>query len=348
MALLILYLTIAVGVSFLCSILEAVFLSITPFYVEMISPKNETGKLLRKLKNKPDKSISAILILNTFAHTIGAAGVGAQALNVFGPKWETLTAFVLTLIILYFSEILPKTIGTIYWRNLARFTAYAIKYLIVITSPFIFISKIFTRKLHYVNKVTREEIASMAELGEKEGVLRTFESHLIDNMLSLKKFKAKDILSPRSVVFSLDGNLKINQISSSKEIVPHSRIPVYENELDNVIGLVFSKTLLQELAIGDASQKISELAVPVFRVNENIPVFKLLRLFISRKEHMFVVTDQYQQMVGIVTLEDAIETLLGMEIMDEMDTVEDMQELAKQKADQWRESSEQIKKKSDS
>lgn len=345
MALLILYLSLALFISFLCSILEAVYLSITPFYVEVVSTDRSLGQKLKKLKETPEQSLSAILILNTFAHTIGAAGVGAQSVKVFGERWEALTAVVLTLIILYFSEILPKTLGTLYWRKLVVFSTHVIGWLIVITTPFLWISNLFGHKKKLKSSVTREEIECIAELGEKEGVLVPFESDLIENLLSLKKFKAKDILSPKSVVFSLNGNLKINQISSAKDIVPHSRIPVFEGNPENIVGLVFSKTLLQELAIGDGSQRIKNLAVDIFRVNENIPVIKLIHLFITRKEHMFLVTDQYEQMLGIVTLEDAIETLLGVEIVDEMDVEEDMQELARRRADEWREAYEKLKQK---
>jgi len=323
MGLLFFYLTLALFVSFLCSILEAVLLSITPTYIASLDGDSRFKQMLNELKTDIDTSISSILILNTIAHTMGAAGVGAEAVRIFGIQWQSLIAVILTLLILYFSEIIPKTIGATYWRELTKPTAYIIKFLTQILFPFLWFSSLITQHLKkdFDNTPTRDEIAAMAEIGEESGILEEEESQLIENLLNLKNILVKDILTPRSVVFALNSEKDIGGVLQNDNLYIYSRIPVFENTVDNIAGMVFAKSVLKF-----ASQKqqvhapLKNLMNPIYRVPESMPVYFLLDHFIKRKEHLFLVHDAYRQYSGIVTLEDALETLLGREIIDEADT----------------------------
>ena len=334
MTLLIIYLVIAIGVSFLCSVLEAVLLSITPSYVESVAQKHpERGKILSGVKNRLDQSISSILIVNTFAHTMGAAGVGAQAASVFGTRWETLIAILLTLAILYFSEIIPKTIGATFWRQLAVPAAHTIHWLIKLVYPLIWVSTLITKIFKKNNKdeISREEIIALASLGHKMGSLVSQENEYLTNVLKLREIKTKQILTPRSVMHSLEESLTVSQAIEHEKTKQFSRIPVYKGDQDNITGLVSNRELLLGDREGKSDLEISHFSKPITRVSENLPVQQLLDLFIRKKEHLFLVEDEYGQTAGIVTLEDAIETMLGREIVDETDTVEDLQKLAKGK-----------------
>lgn len=350
MGLLFFYLSLALFVSFLCSILEAVLLSTTPSYIASLDDDSKFKKTLEALKNDIDTSISSILILNTIAHTMGAAGVGAEAVRIFGIEWQSLIAVVLTLLILYFSEIIPKTIGANYWRELAKPTTYIIKFLTRILLPLLWISSLITQRLknHDHQGPTRDEIAAMAEIGEESGILEEKEGQLIENLLKLKQVYVKDILTPRSVVFTLDGNKSIDSALAKDDLYIFSRIPVYERDevknSRNITGLVFARDILKSVSLKEHSESpIKSIMQPIHRIPESMPVYFLLDQFINRKEHLFLVHDSYRQYVGIVTLEDALETLLGREIVDEADKVADMQQYALEKAALWK---KQFEKKS--
>ena len=332
MTLLITYLVIAIGISFICSVLEAVLLSITPSYVQSIASKHpKKGKLLIQIKSRLDQSISSVLILNTFAHTMGAAGVGAQAASIFGARWETLIAVLLTLVILYFSEIIPKTIGATYWRQLAIPAAHTIYWLIKLVYPLIWVATLITKffKKNDSQKISREEIIALASLGHQMGSLVNQENEYLANILRLREVKAEQILTPRSVIHSLDASNTIIEALSYEKSKQFTRIPVYENDPDNIIGLVINRELLFGERDGGSDSNISRFIKPITRVSDVLPVPQLLDMFIKRREHMFLVEDKYGQTAGIVTLEDAIETMLGREILDETDTIEDMQKFAK-------------------
>lgn len=335
MSLLILYLTLCVCLSFVCSILEAVILSIPPSFVETYSRQGgASGKILKHLKENIDTSVGSILVLNTFANTMGAAGVGAEVEKVFGSQWQTIFAMGLTLTILYCSEILPKTIGAVYWKKLLTPAVYTIFFFTKITAPFLVIARFITRvfRSESTHAMSREEIIAMAEMGERSGTLQSKESDLIENLLELKNYRARDILTPRSVVFALDSEATIREVIELDGLYMHSRIPVYEGNLDNVIGMVMSQTILEESIEGNHDLKVHQVMKPMFAVSENLPVLRLIDVFVKRKEHLFLVRDGYGQTAGVVSLEDAIETLLGVEILDEMDEVADMQQFAKDKA----------------
>lgn len=334
MELLILFFLLAVGISFLCSILEAVLLSTTPAFIQVQLNQNRRGAaLLKKNKEEIDRSISAILTVNTFAHTIGASGVGAEAMVIFGEEYMLIISAVLTLAILYLSEIVPKVIGATHWQKLAIPAAYLVRMLVIITYPLLLISSLITRffRKETMQKTSREEIRAISELGSEEGILDEQESDIIENVLDLRTARVKDILTPRSVIFALQSDTTIDQFFDIDDYDNFSRIPIYNETIDAITGVVLLRHILMEKQNGNGQKTLSEIALPIFTIHENIPVSKALEVFIKRREHIFVVKDRYDQTQGVVTLEDAIETLLGVEIMDEFDDVEDMQELAKLK-----------------
>ena len=334
MSLLLTYLAIAIGVSFLCSVLEAVLLSITPSYVESISAKHPNrGKTLYRIRDRLDQSIASILILNTFAHTMGAAGVGSEAAKIFGVHWETIIAVILTLVILYFSEIIPKTIGATYWRQLAMPASNIIYWLIKLVYPLILVSELITKSFRKdkTQEVSREEIIALASLGHQMGSLISQENEYLTNVLKLREIKTEEILTPRSVMHCLDANSTISEALSYKETKQFTRIPIYNDNSDNIIGLVINRDLLFKEREGKSNLQLHTFAKPITRVSENLPVQQLLDMFIRKREHMFLVEDEYGQTAGIVTLEDAIETMLGREILDETDKIGDLQQYAKGK-----------------
>lgn len=338
MTLLIIYLSIAIFISFLCSVLEAVLLSSTNSYIESLS-KDHNESLVNKLKSLKaniDKPISSILTVNTFAHTMGAAGVGAQAHILFGEEWQAAVAFVVTLLILYLSEILPKTIGALYWKKLLAPAAHIISFMVTITTPFTWVSSFLTNyisknKKHQSN-FSRDEIMAVVAMGEREGTILSKESDLIENLLKLKNIKAKDIMTPRSVVFALPASTTIEEAVEDDRMYIHSRIPVYRDTLDDVIGIVFNQRILEESNEDNDKITLESISHEVHMVSENIPVPNLIDMFVKKKTHLFIVFDSYGQTSGVVTLEDAIETLLGVEIVDEMDEIEDMQVFAKDRS----------------
>ena len=339
MTLLFLYLFLALFFSTLCSILEATVLSSTPSYIESMDKNSYSQKsidLVKEMKGDIDKSISAILTLNTFAHTMGAAGVGAQAAIVFGEQWQSLVAFILTLLVLYITEIYPKTYAALYWKRFLVPTAYTISFLIKVTYPFIWLGAKITNYIQKNKKeeanFSKDEIMALVNLSEKEGSIHSKESDFIENLFKLKSIKAKDIMTPRSVVFALEKNTSIKDAVKYDKTDVYSRIPVYDTVVDNILGVVFNKTILSERVKKSKKKKLEDIMLPVYKVSENLPISILLDMFLRRKSHLFIVQDSYGQTSGVVTLEDALETLLGVEIVDEMDLVTDMQEFAKTKS----------------
>jgi len=333
MSYLILFFLLSVGISFLCSILESVLLSTQMSFISLLEKESPTtGKLLRSHKEDINVSIASVLILNTIANTLGAAAVGAQAAKLFGDGAVMYVSVVLTFAILYISEIIPKTIGAIYWKQLAPMAAHLIKFFIFITYPIILTTLFITNKISSGNedvKTTKDELLESMLISEDEGVIDEKESDYIENVLKLDEVKVADILTPRSVVFALEEHLSIQEVLKNQEdIFNFSRIPVYDNTIDNVTGIVLTKHLFKE-SLKDDSVTLSSIKKDIFIINENIPVAKALDLFISKKEHMFLVSDSYDQTEGIVTLEDCVETVLGIEIVDESDKNDDMRELAK-------------------
>ncbi len=335
MDLLILYFLAAVIISFICSVLESVLLSVNMPYISVLEKERpKVGKLLKSHKTNISKSIASILILNTIANTLGAAAVGAQAEHVFGSSAVFWVSVVLTFAILFIAEIIPKTIGATYWKTLAPMAAYVIRIFIWITYPIILMTLFVTNRIKKDDEgmsLTRQELIESTLMSEDEGVLDEQESDVIENILMLDTIKIEEILTPRTVVFAIDGNRSIKDIVENEPaIFKFSRVPVFDGSIENITGMVMTKKIFQQ-ALQDDTVTLNTIKKDIYKINENIPVSMALDLFIKKKEHMFLVQDSYDQTEGIVTLEDCVETILGVEIMDESDSHADMREVAKQK-----------------
>jgi len=335
MDLLILYFLAAVIISFICSVLESVLLSINMPYISVLEKENSNvGLLLRKQKENINISLASILILNTIANTLGAAAVGAQAESIYGTGAVVYVSIILTFAILFLSEIIPKTIGATYWKSLAPTAAHLIKFFVWLTYPVIIMTLFVTNRIKKDDEgmsLTKEELIQSTLLSEDEGVLDEQESDAIENILLLDKIKIHEILTPRTVVFALDGDRTIKDIVDNEPaIFKFSRVPVYKENIETITGMVMAKRIFKQ-ALQDDSVRLNSIQKDIYKINENIPVSMALDLFIKKKEHMFLVQDGYDQTEGIVTLEDCVETILGLEIMDESDTHEDMREVAKHK-----------------
>ncbi len=335
MDLLILYFSLAVVISFICSILESVLLSVNMAYISVLEKERPgAGALLRAHKIGINKSIASILILNTIANTLGAAAVGAQAESIYGVGAVFYVSIVLTFAILFLSEIIPKTIGAVYWKSLAPVAAYVIRFFIWLTYPIILLTLFVTNRISKdtdTMSLTKEELIESTLLSEGEGVLGEKESDVIENILLLDKIRIKEILTPRTVVFALNSSRSIKDIVENEPaIFKFSRVPVYDESIENITGIVMTKKIFKQ-ALQDDSVVLNSVKKDIFKISENLPVSRALDLFIKKKEHMFLVLDGYDQTEGIVTLEDCVETILGVEIVDESDSDADMREVAKQK-----------------
>jgi CBS domain containing-hemolysin-like protein len=286
------------------------------------------------LKANIDKPLSAILSLNTVAHTVGAAGVGAQAVKVFGEASFGIVSAILTILILLITEIIPKTVGARYWRRLAKVSSFLIKITIFITYPLVIVSSYIT-KIFSKNKkeltTSREEIAALASIGADEGIFSEKEDKIIQNLLKLKKVKVKEILTPRVVVVVADENLNLKEFLESKDYLKFSRIPVYSENDENITGYVIRQTLFEKLAEGNNDIKLKDFKREIIVAPNSITLFSMWEKLLDKKEHIALIVDEYGGVDGIVTMEDIIETLLGLEIVDERDTVADMQKYARER-----------------
>ncbi len=344
MTLLIFYLLLAILVSFFCSIAEAVLLSVRPSYIKMLERKGARGaKSLQRLKDNLDRPLAAILTANTIAHTVGAAGVGAQATKVFGSAYLGVTSGVLTLLILIFSEIIPKTLGATYWQALAPLFGRLISWLTVLLFPFVWLSEKLTRLLARGNagasSFSRDEMEAMAEIGAREGLLEKKELKIVQNLMRLKLLSARDIMTPRSVIFSAPAAMTVGEFFLKHADKPFSRIPVYENGTDNVVGFVIKSDLLVAQAKDRFEALLSEFRRDILILSDRLSASEVFDQLMHEKSHITVLVDEYGSVQGLVTLEDVVETLIGLEITDEYDKVEDMRALAYKK---WRERMEAI------
>ena len=328
------YLFLALFISFICSLVEAILLTMPKSYLASIQENNVWSKSFILLKENIDKPLSAILTLNTIAHTIGAAGVGAEITRIYGDNYLALASALLTILILFFSEIIPKTIGATYWKFLAKFAYYTLKIMLFITYPLVLVSMKITRVFapQKNNKITREQLSAMANLGYDEGVFSMQENRIIQNLIDLKMVKASDILTPRVVVFSADENLTIEEFCNDKNYLQFSRIPIYSNQIENITGYIFLQDVIEKKSNSkNLNIKLKTLKRDILTVPKTINVLLLFNQLLERKEHMSIVVDEYGGLSGIITTEDIIETLIGLEIIDETDKVVDMQKFAKQK-----------------
>ena len=333
MTALIIYLAIALVVSFLCSIAEAVLLSVTTAYIRVLEEQGKSSAtLLQKFKSDIDAPLSAILSLNTIAHTVGAAGVGAQAAIVFGDGWLGLTSAILTFLILVFSEIIPKTLGSTYWRQLSPAVAYFLKHLVFALYPLVLMSRQLTKKVSAdasIDGFRRDEFAAMATLGHQEGQLDEREAEMLQNLFRLSETKVKDVMTPTTVIFSLPANSTVESFVSEHSDTPFSRIPIYDKSADNIKGFVLQSDLLAAQAKGNATTPLQEYIREMPISLDFCTLLSALKLLMGQRAHLMMVVDEYGSLRGLLSLEDVFETLMGMEIMDESDTVEDMRQLAR-------------------
>jgi CBS domain containing-hemolysin-like protein len=333
---LLLYLFLAVGWTFVSSILESVILSVTPAFVGLqVKQGARSGPLLKALKDRINRSLAAILTLNTIAQMVGAAGVGAQVLHLYGDRGLAAGSAILTVLMLVVAEIIPKTLGAVYWRQLAPAVAYVVRVLIVVTYPLVASFEVLSKLLAHGKHgggVTREEVVVLAELGESAGELHAHETRVIVNLLRLHDIRVGDILTPRAVIFAFQKDRTVEEVVRSQAPQRFSRIPIYTEDLDDISRYVIRGELFNAFARGEGGRPIEELSHEAHVVPESRSVRAAFRDFMERKEHLFLVVDEHGGTAGIVTLEDAIETLLGLEIMDEMDNVADLRKWARE---QW-------------
>ena len=335
MGLILLYFLGALSLSFLCSVLEAVLLSTPMSYISMRENQGcKTATLMKQYKNNVDRPVGAILSLNTIAHTIGSAGVGAESIKIFGEQYFGLISAILTLLILVLSEIIPKTIGASYWRSLALPSTRIIRVLILITYPLVLLSelitKVFTPRGNQAS-MSREEVSAMVDVGTTEGIFRESESKLIKSCIALSGVKARQIMTPSIVVESACQDLTVKDFQA-KQSWSFSRIPVYAGDKDYITGYVLKDAVLKLLSEDQFHVKLSDLKRPILTFREEESVFQIWEKMLEKREHISVIIDEYGGLRGLVTMEDIIETMTGVEIVDEDDVVVDMQALAKEKS----------------
>ena len=352
MGLLVFYAVISIFFSFLCSILEAVLLSITTTFLNL---KKKEGKSyadnLEVLKKDVDRPLIAILTLNTIAHTVGAILVGVQAKVSYAELYGTdrrsilgveftedimvgVVSTIMTILILVASEIIPKTIGATYWKQLANFTSTALNILIfpLKWSGILWILQLTTKLIGgkgHGSVLSREGFAAMAEIAHEEGVFEESESKVIKNLLNFKDVQAKDVMTPRTVMKTENETTTVETFFNANSNIRFSRIPIYTDDSDNIIGLVLKDDVFKEMAFGNGNKLLSELKRNIIIVNRSLPIPKLFEQLVESRNHMALVVDEYGSVSGLVTMEDVIETLLGLEIMDESDNVSDLQLLAR-------------------
>ena len=329
------YVVLALVFSFLCSVAEAVLLSLTPSYIARVKTERpHRAALMQKLKqDQVDRSLAAILTLNTIAHTVGAIGSGAKAAVVFGSAWVGLFSALVTLLILFLSEIVPKTLGALYWRGLAPVTMQFIRVLIVLLYPLIRVSELLTRLLsrgHDPHAFDREELIAMAGVGAEAGVIDPRESRVLGNLFRLEQLTAGDVMTPRTVVTAFDEDSRVDEVTATGDL-QFSRLPVYAGDIDRVTGFVLKDELLLAQARGEGARRLAEFRRPLQDVPEAQSLSELLEQLLAQRQHLMRVRGPYGGTQGVVSLEDVVETLLGREIIDETDAVADLQRLARQR-----------------
>lgn len=352
MGLLIVYALIAIFFSFWCSILEAVLLSITPTYLNINKKEGKSfAVILENFKKDIDKPLIAILTFNTIAHTVGAILVGVQAktayAEIYGSNRSLFLGFpftedimvgvvstLMTILILIASEIIPKTIGARYWRQLANFTAISLNLMLfpLKLTGILWILQLTTRLIGgkgHQSIMSRDGFYAMTQIAEEEGVFEASESTVIKNLLTFKNIQAKDVMTPRTVMKTVSEDMTIEEFFKENQHIRFSRIPVFQDEIDNITGLVLKDDIFREMANDNNSKKLADIKRNIIIINRSLPIPKLLDQLVNSKNHMALVVDEYGSIGGIVTLEDVIETLLGFEIMDESDNIADLQHLAR-------------------
>lgn len=335
MGLIIIYFVGALSLSFLCSVLEAVLLSTPMSFISMKENQGTpTATLMKQYKNNVDRPVGAILSLNTIAHTIGSAGVGAESIKIFGEEYFGVISAILTLLILVLSEIIPKTIGASYWRSLAMPSTQIIRVLIIITYPLVLLSelitKVFTPKGNTAS-MSREEVSAMVDVGTTEGVFRESESKIIKSCIHLSGVRAKEVMTPFIVVESANQHLTLKEFAD-QQTWNFSRIPVYDSSKEYITGYILKDKVLQELSDDHFQTRLSDLMRPILSFQEDESVYRIWEKMLEKREHISIIVDEYGCLRGVVSMEDVIETMTGVEIVDEDDVAVDMQALAKEKS----------------
>ncbi len=329
------YFAFALGVSFVCSILEAALLSVTPSHIAKLEQdRPKVGKRLRALKSHIDRPLAAILSLNTIANTAGAAGVGAEAQRLWGYEALAIASAVLTLGILIVSEILPKTLGAMYWRRLTGVMATVLPVMILLLLPLVWLSEAITRSLKRrrgTETLSREEFAALARVGEEQGVFDESEMRILRNLFHFGSLRTRDIMTPRTVMFSLEENTLVRDAVADRGSMIFSRIPIWKDSPDQVTGYILKDQLLLRAARDELDVPLSSFARETLMVPDTIALPSLFEKLLDNREHIAVVVDEYGGVDGVVTMEDVLETLIGLEIVDEMDSVQDMRAMARAK-----------------
>jgi len=334
-----LFFLLSICASFLCSVLEAVLLSTTPAFAETQKEEDPpVGHALSEYHQNIDRPLSAILTLNTIAHTVGAIGVGAQATVIWGESIiaTLVVPVVMTLAILILSEIIPKTIGALYWKELAGFTVKALKFIIMVLGPFVVVSQFITKFLmkdKSKSVLSRSDFTAMAELGVKEGVINKRESSLMRNFMQFDSVRTEDIMTPRTVLISAQQDQTLADFHNANPDLRFSRIPIYSDGIDKITGYILRDDLLAALIENRGEEPLERLRRELNVVTEEYPLTELFSHFVKEHSHIALVVDEFGGTAGVVTMEDVIETLLGLEIVDEVDGTADMQALAR---NQWR------------
>ncbi|MEE8450680.1 MAG: hemolysin family protein [Thermoguttaceae bacterium] len=335
LVMMVVYATTALGFSFLCSVAEAVLLSMSvPYIANLEAEGNKSAGLLAKLKGDIDRSLAAILTLNTIAHTVGAGGAGAEAAAYFGDQYVGIAMAVLTLLILFLSEIIPKTLGAVYWRRLAPMAGRFVQFLIWALYPLILVSEQLTNLLTRgkdVHQFSREEFTALADIGAQAGKLDAKELRILKNLFRFPSLCTEDIMTPRTVVFALQQDLSVHEVLQTHAELGFSRIPIFGDNRDEVTGFVLATDLLLNEHRHEGKAKLRDLRRELRVVNESTRLSQVLEEMLDNRVHILLVVDDYGGMEGIVTLEDVVETLIGFEIVDEMDKIDDMRKLARQK-----------------
>ena len=353
MYLLILFFAISIVFSFLCSIWESVLLSIPQPRVELLYNEGGfVGRKLKEYKENIDKPLAGILSLNTIAHTVGSIGVGSQAARLWGENYinllgfnisiEAVVAGLMTLSILILSEIIPKTIGANYWSQLTSFTVYGVKFLMIVLFPLVWFSQIITKLLKNSDNegaMSRSEFFVMAKIGAAEGTLDKEEYKILESLNRFKSIKNKDIMTPRTVIFTASEEMSLIEFFNKNKDLQFSRIPIYKNNIDSITGYVLKDDIYSNIINGKEDLLLKDISREIFIIQETSNISSLLRQLIDENEHISLLVDEYGGVSGIATMEDILETLLGIEIMDESDTIEDMRAFAQSK---WKERAKRL------
>lgn len=333
MGMLLTYVLLAISCTFLCSLLESVLLSITPSYLQQLANSHPASALrLQRLKNHVDRPLAAILSLNTLAQTVGAAGVGSETARLFGHQSVAIASGLMTLLLLILTELLPKTIGTRYWRELAIYIARPVEYLIWLFAPCVLLARSIARLVARPTPkpYIRAELMAMSQLGEDTGELAAQERRAILNLLHFSQLKATDVMTPRTVIFSLPARQSIAEWICYETKVPFSRIPLYETDKDDIIGYVHKQDVLLALAKQEGEKPLRDYLRPLLVVLGSTTLPALQQELQQRRESLALVVDEYGEVLGLVSMEDLIETMLGLEIVEAGDLAVDMQKLARQ------------------